>query len=264
MFRRWDYCEYRRWRRRRRRRLASFSPSRFLLAAVAAAHATSAQSSHEAQFRRGAGLHGHSPSVGQGCHQGAHPPGRDPAAGDGLRWTDFHGIELPGSAAGRSSSHARRGLCLGIHRHPARSAAGGRQHRGPHRRPVGTGDLPADDPPPGDRPGRQAALLAADTSDYAALRAAAHVRPGQPAGRGYAVEAGLPVRRPTRPAAATLDIVTEGPGSSGDDRAGRHPDRGPSGCAATGAWSPRPVATGPTPPPTVSSLTGYTTFPNER
>ena len=69
------------------------------------------------------------------------------------------------------------------------------------------------------------ALLNADTSDYAALRAAAHVRPGQPAGRGYAVEAGLPVRR-LDSARATVDIVTEGPGTSGGNRAGGHPDRG--------------------------------------
>ena len=36
-----------------------------------------------------------------------------------------------------------------------------------------------------------AALLIADASDYAALRAAASIRSGQPAGRGYAVEAGF-------------------------------------------------------------------------
>ena len=57
-------------------------------------------------------------------------------------------------------------------------------------------------------------LLRADASDYAALRAAAHVRPGQPAGRGYAAEAAYQFAA-YAPASATVDIVAEGPGAAG-------------------------------------------------
>jgi hypothetical protein len=57
-----------------------------------------------------------------------------------------------------------------------------------------------------------ALLLSTDTSDYAALRAATHVPPGKPAGRGYATEAAYRFAAWT-PASAAVDIVTEGPGS---------------------------------------------------
>ena len=93
------------------------------------------------------------------------------------------------------------------------------------------------------------------------MRAAASIRPGQPAGRGYAVEAGFRFAGYT-PAGAAVDIATEGPGSGGA-----------TVMVATrvqvvwlrGDW--RVVA-----PPggdwansasVISSLTGYTTFPNE-
>ena len=106
-----------------------------------------------------------------------------------------------------------------------------------------------------------AALLKADASDYAALRAAAHVRPGQPAGRGYAVEAGFRFVAYT-PAGATVDIVTEGPGSGGTTvmvatrievvwLRGDWRVVAPPG----GNWANSATA--------ISSLTGYTTFPNE-
>ncbi len=105
-------------------------------------------------------------------------------------------------------------------------------------------------------------LLKADASDYAALRAAAHVGPGQPAGRGYAVEAAYQFAAYT-PSSATVDIVTEGPGAAGatvltvtrielswlrgDWRVVAPPD---------GNWASSAT--------TASSLTGYTTFPDER
>ena len=181
-------------------------------------------------------------------------------AGTGLRWTDFHGIQLPVSAKD-GPRHTRGGLAWGFADTPGgallaavniavRTAAqwGPAIYQPTIRHQVTGPDT--------------AALLAADTSDYAALRAAAHVRPGQPAGRGYAVEAGYrfvaytPGRRHGR-------HRHRGPRQQRDDRAGRHPDRRSSGSAVTGGWSPRPAATGPAPPPPVSSLTGYTTFPNE-
>jgi hypothetical protein len=59
-----------------------------------------------------------------------------------------------------------------------------------------------------------AALLATDNADYAQMRAAAHVRAGLPAGRGYAAEAGYRFAFWT-PRTATIDVVTSAPGSGG-------------------------------------------------
>jgi hypothetical protein len=105
------------------------------------------------------------------------------------------------------------------------------------------------------------ALLAADASSYAAMQAAAHVRPGRPVGRGYASEAGFRFVAYT-PADATVDIVTEGPGAGsttvlvatrievvwlrGDWRV-----VAPSG----GDWAHSATV--------ISSLTGYTAFANQ-
>ena len=90
---------------------------------------------------------------------------------------------------------------------------------------------------------------------------AARVRPGQPAGRGYAVEAGFRFVAYT-PAGATVDIVTEGPGSGGTTvmvatRIGVVWQRGDWRVVAPpgGNWASSATA--------ISSLTGYTTFPNE-
>ena len=58
------------------------------------------------------------------------------------------------------------------------------------------------------------ALLKTDASEYAALRSAARVGPGQPVGRGYAVEVAYRVAAYAQ-GTAKVDIVTEGPGNSG-------------------------------------------------
>ncbi len=91
--------------------------------------------------------------------------------------------------------------------------------------------------------------------------AAANVPAGKSAGRGYAVEAAY--RFTTwSPSAATVDVVTEGPGSSGTTLLAmtrvevlwQHGDwrlvAPPGGDWANAAAS-------------ISSLTGYTTFPGE-
>ncbi len=71
----------------------------------------------------------------------------------------------------------------------------------------------------------QASLLRNQAAAYTQLRAAAHVRPGQPAGRGYAVVAAYrfvaytPVRRGRRRG-------HRGAWQRRHDGAGRHPDRG--------------------------------------
>ena len=88
-------------------------------------------------------------------------------------------------------------------------------------------------------------MLAADNSDYAALRAAAHVAPGsQPAGRmpsrpptGWSATRPGPPRPPSSPKArpATARRCWPSPGSRS------------AGSAVTGGWSPRPMAPGPVP-----------------
>jgi hypothetical protein len=260
MFSRWDYWEYRRWRRRRRRRLAYALAAAFLLVAGVAAHATSARSGH-----------GHRvPSTKPGSTV-AHPRPAKAAtkahsyregvrvAGDGLRWADFYGIELPGSAKD-GPRHARRGLVWGFADTPGgalvaainigvRTAAlwGPAIYRPTIRDQVTGPDT--------------AALLTADANDYAALRAAGHVRADRPAGRGYAAEAGFRFLA-YAPTAATLDVVSEGPGTSGApvlvatriEVVWHHGDWrviAPPG----GDWANSAIP--------VSSLTGYTTFANE-
>ena len=58
------------------------------------------------------------------------------------------------------------------------------------------------------------ALLHAEETAYAQLRAAAHVRPGHPAGKGNASEIGYRFLS-WSPAAATVAVVTAGPTASG-------------------------------------------------
>jgi hypothetical protein len=177
----------------------------------------------------------------------------------GMGWADFHGIQLPVSAKA-GPRHVRDGLAWGFadSQDGALLAAVNIAVRtaaqwGPGiYRPTIRGQVTGPD---------AAALLKADASDYAALRAAAHVRLGQPAGRGYAAEAGYRFVAYT-PTGATVDIVTEGLSSGGttvmaatrvevvwlrgDWRVIAPPD---------GDWSNSATA--------ISSLTGYTTFPNE-
>jgi hypothetical protein len=181
------------------------------------------------------------------------------AAGQGLSWADFHGIQLPASTKD-GPHHARRGLAWGFADTPrgallaainiaVRTAAlwGPAIYQPTIRHQVTGPDT--------------AALLAADTSDYAQLRAAAHVHAGQPAGRGYATETAYRFDAYS-PADATVDIVSTGPGSGGTNvlaatrievtwRRGDWRVVAPPG----GDWGNSATS--------VSSLTGYTTFPSE-
>jgi hypothetical protein len=182
------------------------------------------------------------------------------AAGTGLTWSGFHGIALPGSAHD-GPHHTRGGLAWGFSDTPrgallaavniaVRTAAqwGPAIYQPTIRRQV-TG--------PAAR-----TLLAADASGYAALRAAARVRPGQPAGRAYAVEAAYRFTA-YGPRTAAVDIVTEGPASIGTTvlavtRIRLAWQRGDWRVIAPpgGDWASSATAT--------SSLSGYTTFPSER
>jgi hypothetical protein len=259
MFSRWEYWHYRRWRRRRRRRIIFLLAVASVFVAVAAAHATG---THARRADTVSPDRHSSPAAHRSPVKAARTASPDRprigTAGTDLRWVDFHGIELPVSAQD-GPRHARRGLVWGFTDTPrgallaavnigVRTAAlwGPAIYRPTIRNQVTGPD--------------QAALLAASTSDYAALRAASPVRPGQPAGRGYAAEAGFRFVAYT-PADATVDLVTEGPGASGAtvlaatrvEVVWLHRDWhvvAPPG----GNWASS--ATG------ISSLTGYTPFGN--
>jgi hypothetical protein len=245
---------------RRRRRLFLLSALVIALAVLASAldhaHAHPGHRSHTRGEAPSAPGH---PAPAKAAKRPAAPTSPDSATGTGLAWADFHGIQLPESA-GAGPRHTRGGLAWGFAdtREGALLAAVNIAVRtaaqwGPGiYQPTIRHQVTGPD---------SAALLEADTSDYAALRTAAHVRAGQPAGRGYAVEAGFRFVAYT-PADATVDIVTEGPGSAGttvmvatriavvwlrsDWRVVAPPG---------GDWANSAAA--------ISSLTGYTTFPNE-
>jgi hypothetical protein len=252
-----SYREYRRYLRyRRRRRGLALAITLALVGLIAAL------------------LHGHSRLHGHTRHHAARPSravspahraprtgtSSSPAtAGQDLSWADFHGIELPVSAhdgprdtsggLAQGFTDTPRGALLAAINIGVRTAA----LWGPGiYTPTITRQVTGPD---------ATALLNADTRDYNALRAAAHVPAGQPAGRGYAVEAAYRFVAWT-PADATVDVVTEGPGSGGAtvlaatriEVVWQHGDwrlMAPPG----GNWASSATS--------ISSLTGYTTFPNE-
>jgi len=203
--------EYELWRRNRRRRRLTF-----FLAVVVALAAIASLSRHDHEHAR----HRHHPAQPHSSQRAIPRPtartrgtlsGALTAGGTGLRWTSFHGIALPGSAHD-GPRHTRRGLVWGFTDTPrgallaavnvaVRTAAqwGPKIYQPTIARQV-TGRA-------------RSALLKTDTSAYAALRSAARVRYGQPAGRGYAVEAAYHFAAFT-PAHAAVVIVTEGPGAS--------------------------------------------------
>lgn len=189
---------------------------------------------------------------------GLRPASRTPKAQPTLAWVNFHGIELPvspqdGPRQSRNGlawgfTDTRRGALLAALNIAVRTAAqwGPAIYQPTIRTQVTGPDA--------------AALLKADTSGYAALRAAAHVPAGRPAGRGYAAEVAYRFLS-YRPARATVRIVTEGPGSGASTvtvatrievvwRRGDWRVVAPPG----GDWANSATV--------ISSLTGYTTFPN--
>jgi hypothetical protein len=245
---------------RRRRRLFLFFALVIALAATASAldhsHANPGHPSHTGGRAASVPRHPASAKAAKQL-QTAEPPGS--ATGTGLHWTDFHGIQLPESA-GVGPRHTRGGLAWGFAdiqegallaaiNIAVRTAAqwGPDIYRPTIRHQVTGPDA--------------ATLLKADAGSYTALRAAAHVRSGQPTGRGYAVEAGFRFVVFT-PADATVDILTEGPDSGGTTvRTATRVEvvwlRGDWRVVAPpgGDWANSATA--------ISSLTGYTTFPNE-
>jgi hypothetical protein len=259
MFSRRDYWEYRHWRHRRRRRFAAFLAVALLLVAAAAAHATGAHVGHgttaQATHPRSSVTH-RRPAKGS-RHVRPYRTSQS-APGTGLSWTDFHGIELPISVHD-GPHHMRNGLAWGFTdtAHGALLAAVNVVVRtaalwGPAiYQPTIRDQVTGPD---------TSALMAADASGYAAIQAAAHVRPGRPVGRGYASEAGFRFVAYT-PADATVDVVTEGPSTGGSNvlvatrievvwLRGDWRVVAPSG----GNWAHSAAV--------ISSLTGYTAFAN--
>ncbi|MGH3273723.1 MAG: hypothetical protein ACRDNZ_05275 [Streptosporangiaceae bacterium] len=251
--------EYELWRRNRRRRRLTF-----VLAVVVALAAIASIDRHDHQHTH----HQHHPARHHTTQRATPRPGtRTPgapssalaSAGTGLRWTSFHGIALPSSPHG-GPRRTRNGLAWGFADTPrgallaavniaVRTAA---QWGPPVYQPTITRQVtgPA-----------QHQLLNADASQYDALRAAAHVRNGHPAGRGYAVEAAYRFTTYT-PARATVVIVAEGPGASSTVMAAtkirltwRHGDWRVI-APPHGNWTAAATA--------VSSLSGYVTFTSAR
>jgi hypothetical protein len=254
-------------RARRRRARLSFAVLVFLILAVLAhghgngarpAHALSRPAHARTTHTRPTRTPEQSPAARK-----ASPPARASAvstAGQGLSWTDFHGIQLPVSAAA-GPRYARGGLAWGFADTPAgallaavnigvRTAA----LWGPAIfQPTITRQVTGPD---------AAAMLRADTSSYAALRAAAHVLAGQPAGRGYAVESAYRFVAWTA-GGATVDVVTAGPGTGGatvlaSTRIQVVWQRGDWRVVAPpgGNWGSSASV--------ISSQAGYTIFPGER
>src|SRR5579859_8176039 len=196
---------YQRYRRRRRTLMAIVTLA-LISAAAVLLHAHPRQNTHKIASKPRA-IHAH--HTNRGPRAGTESSPAD--AGHGLSWVNFHGIELPVSAhdGPRDTTHglARgftdtpRGALLAAINIGVRTAA----LWGPAiYTPTITRQVTGPD---------AAALLNADPSSYRALQAAAHVPAGQPAGRGYAVEAAYRFVA-WSPGDATVDVVTEGPGSS--------------------------------------------------
>jgi hypothetical protein len=259
MFSRWEYRQYRRWRRRRQRRVVFLFVAAFALAA-AAAHATGGHTGHGTTVRdsKRSTPATHARPARRTRRASAARPSIS-TAGTGLSWTGFYGIELPGSAQD-GPRHARDGLVWGFSDTPGgalvaavnigvRTAALwgpaiyqptiGHQVTGPDA----------------------AALLSADASDYAGMQAANRPGHGRPVGHSYAAVAAFRFVAYT-PAAATVDVVTEGPGTGGTTELAVTRievvwQRGDWRVVAPpgGNWANSAT--------TASSLTGYTTFANQ-
>jgi hypothetical protein len=245
---------------RRRRRLFVFFAAVIALAAIAAAlDQTHARPGHRRHTGGGGTSMAARAASAKPAERRVAPTVPGTATGAGLDWADFHGIQLPESAEA-GPRHTRGGLAWGFADTPEGALLAavniavrtGAQWGPDIYRPTIHHQVTGPD---------AAALLKADASGYAALRAAAHVDPGQPTARGYAVEAGFRFVAFT-PADATVDIVTEGPGSGGTTvRTATRVEvawlRGDWRVVAPpgGDWANSATA--------ISSLTGYTTFPNE-
>lgn len=182
------------------------------------------------------------------------------AAGQDLSWVSFHGMQLPVSATagprdtrgGLASGFADtpRGALLAAINIGVRTAA---QWGTAIFEPTITAQVTGPD---------TTALLQAEETSYAQLRAAAQVGPGQPAGQGYAAEAGYRFLA-WSPASAVVDVVSAEPAVDGTTALASTRiqvvwQRGDWRVVAPpgGNWASAAAA--------IASLSGYTAFPGER
>jgi hypothetical protein len=130
----------------------------------------------------------------------------------GLRWTDYHGVQLPSSPAA-GPRHTRNGLAWGFSDTPlgallAALNIGVRANAqwGPDVFvPTIQDQVTGPD---------AAALLAGCQAGYGQASQAAHITGGQPLGDAYVTEEAFRWAAYT-PAGATVDLVSAGPGSQG-------------------------------------------------
>ena len=206
-------------------------------------------------------------TAGHGAAPGRRPAASAPAGGPqlpqvslaGLRWSDYHGVELPSSpAAGPRDTSG--GLASGFTDTPlgALLAALNIAVRANAQWGPGIYDPTIRDQVIGPDAG---ALLSGCQADYAQASQAAHISGGAPLGNAYVSEEAFRWVAWT-PADATVDLVSAGPGSqgttvqattrvevvwSGGDWRVVAPPGGDWGNAATA----------------LSSLSGYTIFPGQ-
>jgi len=205
----WCWCWQCRVRRRRR-----FAAGLVILIAVAGLAAHENTQSHHTTPTPARTTPAPRPSRADHAHQA---PGTSLAvleadAGQGLTWASFHGMQLPASGTA-GPRDTRRGLASGFAHSPqgallaainigVRTAA---QWGSAIFVPTITRQVTGPAAP---------ALLHAEETAYAQLRAATHVRAGQPAGPGYATEDGYRFAA-WSPAAATVEVLTVGPTADG-------------------------------------------------
>lgn len=205
----WCWCWQRRVRRRRR-----LAAALVILIAGAGFLAHENTQSHRARPATDRTTPAPRPSSADPARRApaTSPAALEADAGQDLTWTSFHGMQLPASATagprdtpgGLASGFADtpQGALLAAINIGVRTAA---QWGSAIFKPTIIHQVTGPD---------AAALLHAEETAYAQLRAATHVRAAQPAGQGYAAEDGYRFLA-WSPAAATVDIATVGPTASG-------------------------------------------------
>ena len=205
----WCWC----WQCRRRRR-RRFTTGLAILIALVGLAANQSSQSHHATPAPARTTPAPRPSSAGPKHRASatSTAALESDAGQNLTWVDFHGMRLPVSATA-GPRDTRGGLASGFADTPqgallaainigVRTAA---QWGGAIFVPTITRQVtgPA-----------ALALLHAEETAYAQLRAATHVRAGQPAGPGYATEDGYRFAA-WSPVTATVEVLTIGPTASG-------------------------------------------------
>jgi hypothetical protein len=177
----------------------------------------------------------------------------------GLRWSSYHGVQLPSSPAA-GPHHTANGLAWGFADTPLGALLAALDIAVRANAQWGPGIFV---PTIGDQvtgPGA-AALLASCQADYGQASQDAHITAGQPLGNAYVTEEAFRWLSWT-PAQATVDLVSAGPGSQGVTirastrvqviwRSGDWRVVAPPG----GDWGNAAAR--------LSSLAGYTTFPGQ-